>query len=167
MRRGGVARDDGDDELMRGVAHTDALGAQECLSHLATVTTGRVAGSMGALPVVFPVRFVLVGGSLVFSLPPGSPMWAAAHDHVIAFEADGGIDSEDQGWAVQVQGVCSELTSATSMHRYEDLPLPKWHTGGNADHLMLLHLERISGERITWGLAEPKLDGPAGTEGSR
>ncbi|HET6874929.1 MAG TPA: pyridoxamine 5'-phosphate oxidase family protein [Acidimicrobiales bacterium] len=140
---------------MRGVARIESLGRDECLACLASTATGRIAATQMALPVVFPIRFSMVAGSVVFSLPPGSPMWAATEDHVVAFEADSGTDNSDCCWTVQVQGVCREVTSPVTADSLKDLPLPRWHTSGALDHLMVLRIERISGERIIWGLAEP------------
>lgn len=139
---------------MRGVARIEPLGREDCLACLATTATGRIAASQAALPVVFPVRFAVLSGAVVFSLPPGSPRWSAIDDHVVAFEADSGTDGSDRCWSVQVQGVCREVPSVNT-DVLGDLPLPRWHHSGAPDHLMFLPLERVSGERITWGLAEP------------
>ena len=152
---------------MRRLASIQPLGHEDCLARLATTTTGRIAGCQAALPVIFPVRFVLVPGALVFSLPPGSPMWVATESHVVAFEADSGTDRSDECWSVQVQGVCHETASAVNCDLLEDLPLPRWHSSGGADHLMVLALDRVSGETITWGLAEPSDPTMPGQSGSR
>lgn len=139
---------------MRGVARVEPLDLEDCLACLATTATGRIAASQAALPIVFPIRFAILSGGVVFSLPPGSPRWSAIDDHVVAFEADSEADSSDGCWSVQIQGVCREVPSM-NIDPLGDLPLPRWHHSGAADHLMFLPLERVSGERITWGLAEP------------
>jgi nitroimidazol reductase NimA-like FMN-containing flavoprotein (pyridoxamine 5'-phosphate oxidase superfamily) len=135
------------------VANVQALGRDECLRRLATVTTGRLATSADALPVVHPIQFALVPGHIVFTLPPGSPLWRATAGRVIAFQADNSAAQGRATWSVLVQGVCREATTTIEAAQLEDLPLTRWHASGAHDHLMVLSVERISGERIEWGQA--------------
>lgn len=136
---------------MSNVARIESLDHDECVRRLATVTTGRIVTCQRALPVVQPVRFALVSGHVAFSLPPGSPLWKAATGQVIAFQADDAAGDHDPSWSVLVQGVCREVRTNIQAEQLWDLPLPRWHTSGTKDHLMVLPIDRLSGERIDWG----------------
>ena len=136
---------------MSRVAHIDSLDHDDCLRRLATVTAGRIVACQYALPVVHPIRFVLTSGSVVFSLPPGSPLWKATSDHVVAFQADNTADHSDTTWSVLVVGICREVRTATHIDQLRELPLPRWHTTQANDHIMILATDRISGEAIDWG----------------
>jgi nitroimidazol reductase NimA-like FMN-containing flavoprotein (pyridoxamine 5'-phosphate oxidase superfamily) len=136
---------------MASPAHAEPLDHDQCLRRVATVTVGRIAVSIGALPVVHPIRFVLVSGCIVFSLPPASPFWRATADRVIGFEADNAQDGLDDVWSVMAQGICREVRSVAHVEQLGELPIPRWQTRGAADHLMILPLDHIDGERTHWG----------------
>lgn len=138
-----------------GVANLQALDHDECLRRLATVATGRIATCADALPVVHPIQFALVPGYIVFSLPPGSPLWRSTAERVIAFQADNSVAHGRATWSVLVQGICREATTAVETAQLDDLPLTRWHTSGAHDHLMVLPIERLRGERIDWGQQPP------------
>ena len=54
-------------------AHDDALSERECWELLATVSVGRLALSIRALPLILPVQYYLDGRRLVAAdpTPPG------------------------------------------------------------------------------------------------
>jgi len=76
-----------------------------CLALLAPGGHGRVAASMGAVPVIIPVTFSLFGDDVVFSPGPGEARARAIADYVVAFETDL-IGSDGRTcWDVHVTGV--------------------------------------------------------------
>ncbi len=65
---------------------------------------------MRALPVILPVRYALMGETVVFRTAPGSKLAAAMRRSVVAFEADRCDPCGNWGWSVLVQGVASEVS---------------------------------------------------------
>ena len=65
---------------------------------------------MQALPVILPVRYAVIGETVVFRTAPGTKLTAAMRRSVVAFEADRGDPCGAWGWSVLVQGVASEVT---------------------------------------------------------
>ncbi|MGH9177667.1 MAG: pyridoxamine 5'-phosphate oxidase family protein, partial [Acidimicrobiales bacterium] len=66
----------------------EVLDRAECLRLLETAAVGRIGITVGALPVVLPVRFQLQGERIVFVATIGSTLEGATRDAVVAFEAD-------------------------------------------------------------------------------
>jgi nitroimidazol reductase NimA-like FMN-containing flavoprotein (pyridoxamine 5'-phosphate oxidase superfamily) len=88
----------------------ETLTRGECLELMATVPVGRIGVSIGALPVILPVNFALVDGSIVIRTVPGTKLDAAARHAVVAFEVDSYAADGSSGWSVLVQGFCAEVT---------------------------------------------------------
>jgi len=89
----------------------EVLSRSECLRLLATTPVGRVALSIGALPVVLPVNFALDGESVVFRTGPGSKLEAATRQAVVAFQADHVDLADETGWSVLLTGVARPSTT--------------------------------------------------------
>lgn len=85
-------------------AHQDALSEQECWELLATVSVGRVALSVRALPVILSVQYYLDGRRLAVCLGHHGLPERALDDTIIAFAADSIDPVTRSGWSVQVQG---------------------------------------------------------------
>jgi len=85
-------------------AHDDALSERECWELLATVSVGRLALSVRALPVILPVQYYLDGGRLAVCLGHHALPERALDETIIAFAADSIDPVTRSGWAVQVQG---------------------------------------------------------------
>lgn len=80
------------------------LDESACLSLLGTRSIGRLGFSAGALPVVFPVNFVLDGESVVFRTESGEKLRAAEQGAVACFQADDIDPFSHTGWSVLVTG---------------------------------------------------------------
>jgi nitroimidazol reductase NimA-like FMN-containing flavoprotein (pyridoxamine 5'-phosphate oxidase superfamily) len=104
------------------------LDRTECLERLAGTGRGRVAITLGALPVIVPVRYVVSDGSIVFPVSRDD-VWRATDDHIVAFNADG-VDGYQHSWSVGVLGRARHLTS-------------------DGERLVALTLDRINGHRET------------------
>jgi len=85
-------------------AHDDALSERECWELLATASVGRLALSVRALPVIFPVQYYLDGRRLAVCLGHHGLPERALDATVIAFTADSIDPMTRSGWLVQVQG---------------------------------------------------------------
>jgi nitroimidazol reductase NimA-like FMN-containing flavoprotein (pyridoxamine 5'-phosphate oxidase superfamily) len=84
--------------------HEDGLSEQQCWELLATVSVGRLALSVRALPVILPVQYYLGGRRLVLCLGHLGLPERALDETIIAFAADSIDPVTRSGWSVQVQG---------------------------------------------------------------
>jgi nitroimidazol reductase NimA-like FMN-containing flavoprotein (pyridoxamine 5'-phosphate oxidase superfamily) len=124
----------------------EVLDEEECLGLLAGARVGRVAIAKGAVPVVLPVNFVLVGTDVMFFTGPGLKLEAALEGRPVAFEVDR-IDVErHMGWSVLVTGPLS-TADPRSRPRAEALGLYPW-VAGDRHHLVRVRPEFMSGRRI-------------------
>ncbi len=80
------------------------LSERECWELLATVSVGRLALSVRALPVIVPVQYYLDGRRLAVCLGHHGLPERSLDEAVIAFAADSIDPVTRSGWLVQVQG---------------------------------------------------------------
>lgn len=125
----------------------DLLDEDECLKLLGSVSIGRVGVSVGALPAIFPVNYVLLDGAIVFRTGAGTKL-AAATDHVVvAFEVDSFDSLHQSGWSVLVVGAAVVVTDPADLQAAGRLALQPW-VDGMRDHYVRLPVEFVSGRRI-------------------
>jgi nitroimidazol reductase NimA-like FMN-containing flavoprotein (pyridoxamine 5'-phosphate oxidase superfamily) len=79
----------------------------ECWDLLRTVSVGRLALSVSALPAILPVQYYLEGDELAACLGHYTVPLVAVDDVVVAFAADHIGPGDRAGWSVQVQGLAS------------------------------------------------------------
>jgi nitroimidazol reductase NimA-like FMN-containing flavoprotein (pyridoxamine 5'-phosphate oxidase superfamily) len=125
----------------------EVLSRDECLLLLADAHLGRVALSVGALPVVLPVNYTLMDGDIVVSTVSGSKMDAALANAVVAFEIDGADPFYHQGWSVLVRGMARLITDPDELARAATLHLRPW-ASPTASHYVRIRSEVVSGRRI-------------------
>ncbi|GAB3586983.1 pyridoxamine 5'-phosphate oxidase family protein [Amycolatopsis endophytica] len=116
----------------------EVLGREQCLSLLATAGIGRVVFTARGLPAVQPVRFVLETAAVIFGAPAGSPLFAAADDGVVAFEADAFDEALESGWWVTVLGRA----------RSTGEPARAWPATTSDDRWISIPLDVVSGRRL-------------------
>jgi hypothetical protein len=104
------------------------LDRAACMGRLASTDRGRMAISVGALPVIVPVRYAVVDGRIEFPVVTDEA-WRATDDRVVAFNAEG-VDPGGHLWSVGV------------LARAHHLPGPGERRAG-------LSIERLSGHRET------------------
>jgi hypothetical protein len=150
---------DGDGDALVD-AGLELLSEEECLALAALPPVGRVAISMGALPVVFPVNFCLVDRDVFFCTAPGAKLNAAMDGAVVAFEVDDFDPVGHRGWSVLMIGLAREVPPA-ELPTVSSLPLRPW-AGGRRDHLVRIRTEFLSGRRIA---TEPVPWPPAAHDG--
>ena len=85
-------------------AQHGALSEQECWELLATVSVGRLALSVRALPVIMPVQYYLDGRRLAMCLGHHALPERALDKTIIAFAADSIDPVTRSGWSIHVQG---------------------------------------------------------------
>lgn len=125
----------------------EVLRRSECLALLASVSLGRVGITIGALPVILPVHFRLVGEEILFRTGRGTKLDAATDGSVIAFEVDQVDPTYHQGWSVIVTGVASEA-SVSGTFDDEARSVPHWIQGAGEDRLVVVSTDFVSGRRI-------------------
>jgi len=139
------------DRMIAGMAldrnGLEILERDECLRLLAGGTLGRVAITVGALPVILPVNFLLDGDRILIRTSAGTKLDAAVSNAVVAFEIDDVDVFSHTGWSVSVTGMAREVTDPGDLERVSHLPLPHWApTDG---HVIAVSTELISGRRLT------------------
>lgn len=125
----------------------EVLGRAACLELLASAPVGRVGASIDALPVVLPVNYVVADERIVFRTGAGAKLAAASDGAVIAFEVDAYDPATATGWSVVVQSV-AHIVPAGAIADTDLAELKVWGAT-DADHLVSLDTNRITGRRIT------------------
>ncbi len=127
--------------------HLTALDDDECRALLAHQAIGRVGLAIGALPVILPVNYVLVGDAIVFATDPGLKLDAARRITVACFQIDGHEPWRHSGWSVLATGRLEEIIDAQSEARCRELPLTPWAISEPV-HFLQLTIELLTGRRI-------------------
>jgi nitroimidazol reductase NimA-like FMN-containing flavoprotein (pyridoxamine 5'-phosphate oxidase superfamily) len=127
------------------------LDDAESLRLLGSVPIGRLVFTMGGLPAVRLVNFVLDGEALIFSTADGDKYRAAERGDVVAFEVDEADFDRHLGWTVTAVGHLSvvELDEAEALRH--DLLLRPWAPNRDT-YLIRLAIESLEGRRLVpWG----------------
>lgn len=140
---------------MPGRDALEDLSREQCLALLATVSVGRLGLSIGALPAIFPVNFVLHDDAVVLRSAPGSKLDAALRHNVVAFEADCFAPDGSSGWSVLVRGVASEVEDHDVLTALRALPLRSWALPTEANRYILIATTAVSGRRFDHSHAAP------------
>jgi hypothetical protein len=82
----------------------ELIPENRCWELLTTVSVGRLALSVRALPVILPVQYYLDGRRLAICLGHHEIPERSLNDVIIAFAADAIDPATRSGWSVQVQG---------------------------------------------------------------
>jgi Pyridoxamine 5'-phosphate oxidase len=124
---------------------TQRLDVGECRRLLATEALGRVAVSVGALPLVVPVLYRVAEEQVLFEVEKDARLYAALANNIVAFEVDHVDIASHQGWTVLVIG--------------RSRPTPESPSGSPKDQPTLeilstrqqigITLDRLSGLRAT------------------
>lgn len=125
----------------------EALSRRHCLDLLGTATVGRVALTLGALPIVVPVDYRLWQEHIVFRAEADSKLDTAARDAVVAFEVDALGPSHSWGWSVMVTGLATDVSETSAASEIEFSPTGWWVTGGK-DHLIAVATDIVAGRRL-------------------
>jgi uncharacterized protein len=118
----------------------------ECLHLLAEAHVGRIALSIGALPVVLPVNFAVLDDDILIRTALGTKLEAAATNAVVAFEVDSFDPIYHTGWSVLAQGIAKEVTDPVELERARRAPLVPW--ARNDGHYVRISTEVLSGRRV-------------------
>lgn len=132
---------------------TESLDRDSCLHMLRTTPVGRVGISVGALPVIFPVNFVVAQADedapevIVLRVGHGTKFEAAMSHNIVAFEADDFDPMNHTGWSVLAQGRSQLVEDPVVLEWARTLPLRPWVLT-DAPFFVTVPLDRISGRRF-------------------
>ena len=125
----------------------EILDREECLRLLGTVTLGRVGVTIGALPVVVPINFKLVGDQVVFRVGVGTKLDTAIHNVVVAFEADDVKPVGGGGWSVSITGLAREVIDPHVINEMRQAHVARWMEWG-ADRFLAIPTDIVTGRRF-------------------
>ncbi len=124
-----------------------ALSEHECFDRLALARFGRVALSSGALPVIFPVHYALLGRDPVFRTDPGTKLMAASDGQVLCLEIDEIHPVLHTGWSVLVTGRAEVIRDRPDLDAAAALPLRPWI--GHGEAYVRIGAALVSGREIS------------------
>jgi len=81
----------------------DGLTTAECWELVRSMSVGRLALSISALPAILPVQYYVDGDELAVCLGHFAVAGRSIDDAVVAFAVDN-VSATSDGWTVQVQG---------------------------------------------------------------
>jgi len=131
----------------------ESLDRDASMLLLRTAPVGRVGISVDALPVIFPVNFVVARPHddapevVVLRVGPGTKFEAAMHHNIVAFEADGYDPMNHTGWSVLAQGRSQVLDERGALDWARTLPLQPWALS-EALFFVTVALDLVSGRRF-------------------
>jgi len=122
------------------------LSMNECWSLLRSVRVGRIAVAVGAHIEIFPITFIVTGGTIVFRTGEGTKVAAMAQNPDVAFEADGYDESAREAWSVVARARAGDIADAEAPDVLSGA-LVSWHAGPK-HRLVQLAPSHLSGRRF-------------------
>jgi nitroimidazol reductase NimA-like FMN-containing flavoprotein (pyridoxamine 5'-phosphate oxidase superfamily) len=123
-----------------------ALSREACIRLLGDGGIARVGLSVGSLPVILPVNYVVDGGRVVFRTGEGSKLDAAVRHAVVCVEVDHLDEERRAGWSVLVTGEARPLADAEVSPEARRLLLP-WFAAAGGQHVGV-PLDIVTGRRV-------------------
>jgi nitroimidazol reductase NimA-like FMN-containing flavoprotein (pyridoxamine 5'-phosphate oxidase superfamily) len=121
--------------------------AAECRRLIAPGGVGRIAFGTATGPVVLPVNFAVLAGTIVIRTAEGSAIDGHA-DELVALEVDHLDEVLRQGWSVLVRGQAHRVAHPAELHRVrEDVAVWPWPGGDREVYVRILPTQ-ITGRRI-------------------
>jgi len=124
--------------------HDKPLAEIECQALLASTNVGRLSLTINALPVVVPVPYSYLGGSVVLAMRDG-PAYGAAASHVVSLEIDD-TNLDHVLWAVLVIGRATEIVHPAELAEAQRLGVAASSSTAES-HYLRLRPDIISGYR--------------------
>lgn len=125
----------------------ETLSEDECWSLMKKMSVGRLAVSIGGVPDIFPVNYVVDGHTVVVKTGPGTKLAAALFGEGVAFEVDSVDEDQKLGWSIVIQGTGAEAETLDELMDAESLDVEPWAEGYKGRFLRIT-ADRISGRRI-------------------
>ena len=125
----------------------EVLDDRECLEFLGSESVGHLGLTAGALPLVVPIRYRLVGDSLIFATEEGAKLNSARSHAVACLEIDRSDPSTGTSWTVLATGRLREAPEEADMASGDDR-LRAWGLP-TTEHLVALDIALLSGSAST------------------
>ncbi|MGY1739580.1 MULTISPECIES: pyridoxamine 5'-phosphate oxidase family protein [unclassified Blastococcus] len=139
----------------------DVLSPDECRRLLTSVSLGRLAFTIGALPTIQPVHFTVRGDEVLVPTRRGGEVEAASRGAVVAFEIDDLDAATGTVRSVTVVGPSRVLADAEAAGPGGPSgPAPG--TPGPDTCVVAIRIARISGRRLGGGADVPAAPGAGG-----
>jgi transcriptional regulator with XRE-family HTH domain len=123
------------------------LSRTECLQLIGAGGIGRIAFSTVSGPVVLPVNFAVVAGTIVLRTGEGTMIEGHADD-LVAFEVDHIDQALSQGWSVLVRGPAHRVAHPAELHHVRrEAVLWPW-PGGDRNVYVRIIPDKITGRRL-------------------
>jgi nitroimidazol reductase NimA-like FMN-containing flavoprotein (pyridoxamine 5'-phosphate oxidase superfamily) len=126
----------------------EVLDEGECLELLGRCAFGRIAVTIGAVPMILPVNYRLVAGRVLFRTGVGTKLAAATAGDVVAFEVDAVDPLEHTGWSVVVTGKARRVEDPYRLAAIDETSIPRWAPNGGPTHLVEVEPTIVSGRRL-------------------
>jgi nitroimidazol reductase NimA-like FMN-containing flavoprotein (pyridoxamine 5'-phosphate oxidase superfamily) len=127
---------------------TTTLSEDESWALLSSVSLGRLAISVGDVPDIFPVNFVVQRRTVLILTAEGTKLSGASVNRRVAFEAD--LHDVAQGWSVVVKGIAHLLQGAAEIEDAERAQVLPWIATRKDRYLRILPTG-ITGRRFHFG----------------
>jgi nitroimidazol reductase NimA-like FMN-containing flavoprotein (pyridoxamine 5'-phosphate oxidase superfamily) len=125
----------------------ELLSEDDATALLARGEVGRVGFTIGGVPVIIPVNYRLVDGSVVFRTAVGAKLSAAEERVVMAFEVDDFQVADRTGWSVLAVGTAEVVHDLDVTFKLLDAHLEPF-VGGDRGTIVRIRPTFISGRRI-------------------
>lgn len=126
-----------------GFIDKDHFDDEQCLMLLGRAQFGRIATTLKAVSIVFPVRYGISGGNLLFTLPD-EQLASAVDGKVASLQADGFEEDQGQRWTVLAAGPVSRAEGFDRPASF----VPPEAAPAEPPHLFLLQPVILSGRWI-------------------
>ena len=121
---------------------------EECERMLETRSIGRIALLAAGEPLILPVLFQFVNGTIVFRTAPGEKLDAVWQSAPAAFEVDGWDTPSRTGWSVLIKGRTEAVHDEGDVAQLERLGLEDWVPSEQPTTWVRIHPVEITGRRI-------------------
>jgi nitroimidazol reductase NimA-like FMN-containing flavoprotein (pyridoxamine 5'-phosphate oxidase superfamily) len=125
----------------------EELARAECWERLSTDGVGRVALGTAAGPIVLPVNYWVLDGTLIFRTAVEGPL-AAAVGQRVAFEVDRIDEALRTGWSVMIAGIATRIDDRPALAHLKQRDNPSPWAGGERDLWIRIKPTDISGRVI-------------------
>jgi uncharacterized protein len=121
---------------------------EECERMLEVRAVGRIALVSAGEPLILPVLFRFVHGTIVFRTAPGEKLDAVWQKAPAAFEVDNWDTPTRTGWSVLVRGRTETVNDEDQIAELESLGLEEWVSSEQPTTWVRIQPVEITGRRI-------------------
>ncbi|HKY46832.1 MAG TPA: pyridoxamine 5'-phosphate oxidase family protein [Acidimicrobiia bacterium] len=137
-----------DDDAPRDHRGLIVMTLEECERMLEIRSIGRIALLAAGEPLILPVLFQFVKGTIVFRTAPGEKLDAVWQNAPAAFEVDSWDTPTRTGWSVLVRGRTEAVHDEEQIAELEALGLEEWVPSAQPNTWVRIHPVEITGRRI-------------------